>query len=64
MPCEEQDRLLRELKSTVDEHAQLVEEIVTLIRSTEAREGFQSLVRRATESKAKCDAEINGTRRV
>src|SRR5712691_10749311 len=59
MPCEEQDRLLRELKSAVDEHAQLVEEIVTLIRSGQTREGFHVLVRKAAESKAKWEMTRN-----
>ena len=59
MPCEEQDRLLRELKSAVDEHAQMVEEIVMLIRSGQTREGFQGLVRRAAESKAKWEITRN-----
>ena len=59
MPCEEQERLLRELRSTVDEHAQLVEEIVTLIRSGQTREGFHVLVGRAAESKAKWEITRN-----
>jgi ATP-dependent helicase YprA (DUF1998 family) len=59
MPCEEHDRLLRELKSAVDEHAQLVEQIVMLIRSGQSREEFHSLVRRAAEAKVKWEISRN-----
>jgi len=53
MPCEEQDRLLQELRSAVEEHAQWVEKIVTPIRSGLPGERFQDLVHRAAESKGK-----------
>ena len=59
MPCEEQERLLRDLKAAVDEHAELVEQIVMLIRSGEPRQGFHSLVRRAAEAKSKWEATRN-----
>jgi len=60
MPCEEQDRLLRELTLAVDTHAQLVEQIVTLIRSGQPRgQGFQDLVRRAAESKGQWELTRN-----
>jgi hypothetical protein len=59
MPCEEQDRLLRELKLAVDEHAELVEQIVMRIRSPHPREEFQGLVRRAAEAKGKWETSRN-----
>ena len=59
MPCEEQERLLRELRSAVEKHAKLVEQLVTLIRSAKSREGFQNLVRRAAESKDKWEITRN-----
>ena len=47
MLCKEQNRLVRELKTAVSEHAQLVEQILALIRSDKPREGFQDLVLRS-----------------
>src|SRR5947207_14723534 len=53
MFCEEQDRLSRDITSAVEEHAQLMERIVRIIRSREPRDGFRSLVCRAAVFKAK-----------
>ena len=53
MFCEEQNRLLRDLTSAVEEHAQLMERIVIIIRSREPRKGYPSLLRRAALSKGK-----------
>jgi len=53
MPCEEQDRLLRDLRSAVDEHADLAEKIVLLIRSGQRGEDFDALVIKAAEAKRK-----------
>ena len=53
MPCKEQDRLLRDLRSAVDEHADLVEKIVLLIRSGQRGEDFDALVIRAAHAKSK-----------
>jgi len=56
MLCEEQDRLLRDLRSAVDEHADLVEKIVLLIRSGQRGEGFDALVIRAADAKSKWES--------
>lgn len=59
MLCEKQERLLRELKTAITEHAELVEQILVLIQSDEPREGFQDLVLRAAESKGRWEIARN-----
>ena len=54
MSCEEQDRLLQELRSAVTQHAELVERVVLMIRSGERREGLHGLFINTAEAKSKC----------
>lgn len=54
MACEEQDRLLQELRSAVTQHAELVERVVLMIRSGERREGLHGLFINTAEAKSKC----------
>ena len=54
MSCEEQDRLLQELRSAVEQHAELVERVVLMIRSGERREGLHGLFINTAEAKSKC----------
>jgi hypothetical protein len=54
MPCEEQERLLQELRSAVKRHAELVERVVLMVRSGERREGLHGLFISAAEAKSSC----------
>ena len=54
MPCQERDRLLQELRSAVQQHAELVERVVSMVRSGERREGLHGLFINTAEAKSKC----------
>jgi hypothetical protein len=56
MPCEEQDRLLEELRSAVEQHAELVEAIVLMIHSGQRREGLHGLLIKTAEAKSKWES--------
>ena len=56
MPCEKQDRLLQELRSAVEQHAELVERVVLMVRSGERREGLHGLFISTAEAKSKCES--------
>jgi len=56
MPCDEQARLLEQLRSAVEQHAELVEQVVIMIHSGHRREGLHGLLIKTAEAKSKCES--------